>query len=88
MFAKIVTLSAISRLVIASKEVYLVWKCNFHSKKQRDNFNLMVSSVNIVAHEDQFLPRLTKLYLAQDLDQIIVLSMYVTNYDDFAFDTN
>ena len=64
---EIVTLRALSRLVIASKEKYSIRVAHFKAKQESDNFWLILTPIYIVTHKYQLLVRPAKLYLAQNL---------------------
>ena len=73
--------------MIASHKVDLLWKCNFEREKQGDDFGLVFAPINIISHENELFVDAAKLRLLQNGDQVIVLSMDVTDYHDFTIDS-
>ena len=72
--------------MIASQEIDIVGISYLQSKQVHDNFRTILSSVNIIAHEQDFRILFARLAeFAKHCNKIEELTMDVANNDDFAF---
>ena len=86
LLSKIITLRHFPRLMISTQEEDLRWELDLQSEEVSDALRLELSPVDIVAHEQPLLACLSKLLLAQQFNEVIVLPVNIANDEHLAGD--
>ena len=81
LLSEVVTLSAVSRLMVTSKQKDVVRIADFQAEEIGNDLWLVLASINVVAQENKFLVHslVWEANLSQYVEQVEVLAMNVAN---------